>query len=224
MKRTTFALIFFTIIACVFPKSSKAQTIELLAGNTLNGAVTGTILGGATMALENTTEFDALRVGVGLGILGGIGVGVYDITYGKGNEMLVSGLFNDGNNSTIIILLDTFYGAAAGGVIATSVMMVANEPLVDGLQYGAGIGAFAGFGFGLVDSFVLAQRSHAGSYSANMKSPSSSASGLMSINFDESKSLGLVNPSLIKTYDFSSSTITQHIQPTIEMVNFRVNF
>ena len=75
--------------------------------------------------------------------------------------MIVSGTFNDGNNSTIIVLLDTFYGAAAGAVVATSVMLVANEPLVQGLQYGAGAGAIAGFGFGLFDTFVLADRSTA---------------------------------------------------------------
>ena len=38
-------------------------------------------------------------------------------------------------------------------------MLVANEPLVQGLQYGAGAGAIAGFGFGLFETFVLADRS-----------------------------------------------------------------
>ena len=83
------------------------------------------------------------------------------MTYSKqeANPGIVSGIFNDGRNSTIIVLLDTFYGAAAGAVVATSVMLVANEPLVQGLQYGAGAGAIAGFGFGLFDTFVLADRS-----------------------------------------------------------------
>ena len=100
-------------------------------------------------------------MGLGLGTLYGLGVGAYDLLKTGGNPTVVSGIFNDGNNSTIIVLLDTFYGAAAGAVVATSVMLVANEPLVQGLQYGAGAGAIAGFGFGLFDTFVLANRSTA---------------------------------------------------------------
>ena len=145
----------------VKPKKAAAQTINTLGENTINGALTGTLLGGASMALTNDTDFYPLRVGLGLGTLYGLGVGAYDLLKTGANPVIVSGTFNDGNNSTIIVLLDTFYGAAAGAVVATSVMLVANEPLVQGLQYGAGAGAIAGFGFGLFDTFVLADRSTA---------------------------------------------------------------
>ena len=141
------------------PYKATAQTINTLGENTLNGALTGTLLGGASMALTDDTDFYPLQIGLGLGTLYGLGVGAYDLLQTGGNPGIVSGIFNDGNNSTIIVLLDTFYGAAAGAVVATSVMLVANEPLVQGLQYGAGAGAIAGFGFGLFDTFVLADRS-----------------------------------------------------------------
>ena len=150
------------VLSWVFqPNKVAAQTINTLGENTLNGALTGTLLGGASMALTNDTDFYPLQVGLGLGTLYGLGVGAYDLLKTGGNPTVVSGIFNDGNNSTIIVLLDTFYGAAAGAVVATSVMLVANEPLVQGLQYGAGTGAIAGFGFGLFDTFVLADRSTA---------------------------------------------------------------
>jgi len=156
------ASVIILVLSSVFqPNKAAAQTINTLGENTLNGALTGTLLGGASMALTNDTDFYPLQVGLGLGTLYGLGVGAYDLLKSGGNPAVVSGIFNDGNNSTIIVLLDTFYGAAAGAVVATSVMLVANEPLVQGLQYGSGAGAIAGFGFGLFDTFVLADRSTA---------------------------------------------------------------
>ena len=113
---------FFLLIALLVPATqSKAQTVEILAGNTLNGALNGTLLGGASMALTNSDDFYPLQVGLGLGTLYGIGMGAFDVVQGGGKPVLVSGLFNDGNNSSIIVLLDTFYGAAAGSIIVTSV-------------------------------------------------------------------------------------------------------
>ena len=115
------------VLSWVFqPNKVAAQTINTLGENTLNGALTGTLLGGASMALTNDTDFYPLQVGLGLGTLYGLGVGAYDLLKTGGNPTVVSGIFNDGNNSTIIVLLDTFYGAAAGAVVATSVMLVAN--------------------------------------------------------------------------------------------------
>jgi hypothetical protein len=201
--------------------SSRAQTVELLAGNTLNGAVQGTLLGGASMALSNSNDFAALRVGVGLGTLYGIGMGAYDITTGSGQEVLVSGIFNDGNNSSIIVVLDTFYGAALGSIIVVAVTLVANEPIVSGLQYGAGIGAWAGFGFGIFDTFVLAERTFApvGVASTNLK-----ASGLVGVSFKDNSSFGFINPTLINTSEFTSTDFITTIKPAVEMVNFRLNF
>lgn len=225
MKHKIFGVVLSVVMAFSFHQSVQSQTIELLAGNTLNGAMNGTLLGGATMAITNNTDFAPLRVGVGMGTLYGIGMGAYDISSSRGNEILVSGSFNDGNNTSIIVLLDTFYGAAAGAIIASSVMLVANEPLIDGLQYGAGFGAWAGFGFGLVDALTLSEtRTPDASAFLNPRSQNK-ASGLVGISLDESKSFGLISPSFISTYQTNDShNLQQEISPTVQMVNFRFNF
>ena len=115
----------------VKPKKAAAQTINTLK-NTISRALRYTWVG--PVALTNDTDFYPPRVGLGLGTLYGLGVGAYDLLKTGANPVIVSGTFNDGNNSTIIVLLDTFYGAAAGAVVATSVMLVANEPLVQGFS------------------------------------------------------------------------------------------
>lgn len=220
MKKVS--LIFTAILALTLSIFSvQAQTVELLAGNTLNGAVQGTLLGGASMAISNSDDFAALRVGVGLGTLYGIGMGAYDITSGGGQEVLVSGIFNDGNNSSIIVLLDTFYGAALGSIVVVAVTLVANEPITTGLQYGAGIGAWAGFGFGIFDTFVLAERTFAPVAIANI---SNNASGLIGMSFENNSSLGFINPTLIRTSQVTTNDFTSNINPAVEMVNFRLNF
>lgn len=229
MKHSLSVLCILFVLTAGISKEARSQSVELLAGNTLNGAMNGTILGGAAMALGNSTSFDPLRIGLGLGILGGVGMGAYDVSYGQGNEILVSGLLNDGNNSSIIILLDTFYGIGAGSIIVTSVMLVANEPLLDGLQYGAGIGAIAGFGFGVFDSFVLAKRSSAGSYTANrfLKSASSKeavAGGLITLKNGKGGSVGFLNPGLVRTLDIQSDGINASVQPKLDLMNLRINF
>ena len=221
MKHSLFALLTFLLLS-LSSLTSNAQTIELLAGNTLNGAMNGTILGGATMALTNSDDFYNLQVGLGLGTLFGIGMGGYDIVHGKGNEILVSGLFNDGNNSSIIVLLDTFYGAAAGSIVITSIMLVANEPLIDGLQYGAAIGAWVGFGFGLFDTTFLADRST--NPLASVQTKSDHASGLIGITLNENSSFGFVNPRLTQTLELTRNSYGRSINTTLDLVNFRVNF
>jgi hypothetical protein len=68
------------VLSWVFqPNKVAAQTINTLGENTLNGALTGTLLGGASMALTNDTDFYPLQVGLGLGTLYGLGVGAYDL-------------------------------------------------------------------------------------------------------------------------------------------------
>lgn len=221
MKKILFTL-FLTISLSLSGALLKAQTIELLAGNTLNGAMNGTILGGASMAISNSDNFYHLQVGLGLGTLYGIGMAGYDIAKGEGNEVLVSGLFNDGNNSTIIVLLDTFYGAAAGAVVVTSIMLVANEPLLDGLQYGAGIGAWAGFGFGIFDTFVLAKRTN--SPLAGLNRTKNNASGIVGLDLENGASLGFINPSLVQTFELTQTNFGRSINPTVEFLNFKFKF
>ena len=130
----------------------------ILASDLVNTTLNGAMLGSAVMGLQNSTEYrDPLRIGVGLGMLAGVGLAAYDlIEFEKGRDM-IHGTFVSGNNSSVILLIDTMYGAVAGSVIGTAIILVANEPLTDGLQYGASIGGWLGFGFGLVDTFILSQ-------------------------------------------------------------------
>lgn len=215
-------LLLCLLISLTTTQKSDAQTIELLAGNTLNGAVNGTLLGGATMALSNNTDFAPLRIGVGLGTLYGIGVGAYDVATSRGQQLVVSGLFNDGNNTSIIVLLDTFYGAAAGAVIASSIMLIAEEPILDGLKYGSATGAWIGFGVGLVDAFALSERITPSA--ASLNKPVNVADGLVGIQFDKRNSIGLISPSFISTYKADASNIYQEFNPTINLVNYTINF
>lgn len=216
---------FLLSMLMMFSQRTEAQTVELLAGNTLNGAMNGVILGGAAMGINNQTDFDALRIGLGLGTLYGIGMGGYDLTSSGGGQLVVSGLFNDGSNSSIIVLLDTFYGAAVGSVIVTSILLVANEPIIDGLQYGASIGAFAGFGFGLFDTFVLADR--VSSPLAFKNTPGDGemkASGLIGISLNNKTSVGVINPTFIQQLTPVAGGMVLETTPAVELASLRINF
>lgn len=205
-------------------QNSRAQSIELLGGNTLNGAVNGAMLGGAVMALQNSDDIDPVRVGVGVGTLYGIGVGVYDITrVSPGQQFYISGTFNDGNNSTIIVLLDTFYGAAAGAVVASAVILVANQPLIDGLQYGSGVGAWIGFGFGLIDAFTLAERPGS-EVGIRDSSPANGVGGLVTYaNRTQNLEVGLLNPGLVSQKRIGRHTLEREVSVALDVlsVNFR---
>jgi len=149
----------FAILFSMHSRTVNAQSVELMGGNILNGALTGTVLGVGVMGLQNSDDFAPLRVGLGAGILGGAATAVYDITtLPRGQQFFISGTFNDGNNSSIIILLDTIYGAGAGAVLGAAVMLIQNERIAKGFQYGGGAGVWAGFAFGLADAFMLAER------------------------------------------------------------------
>ncbi|MDZ7771482.1 MAG: hypothetical protein U5K31_01905 [Balneolaceae bacterium] len=199
-----------------------AQTLEVLGGDVLNGAVNGLALGGATMAMQNTTSYEALRVGLGGGILFGLGVGIYDITrMGRDDYFYKSGIFNDGTNSTILVLLDTVYGTAAGCVLASSVALLAQKDLLESLRYGAGIGAWTGFGFGLVDTFVLAEGP--GDFTASAGGGERTASGLLQYRGDGSWSLGLLSPGLVRTVSPDAVGPRTELQPALGLLNLNVN-
>lgn len=217
-----FLLILFT--GSIYNSSASGQSVELLAGNTLNGAMNGVVLGGATMALQNSDEFEPLRVGLGAGTLYGIGLGVYDVTQTqKGQQFYISGTFNDGTNTSILVLLDTFYGAAGGALIASSISLIIQEPVVDALQYGSGIGAWAGFGFGLIDAFILAE----GPSPSESVTPGglNSVSGLLTYsNSTQSVKVGMINPELITQKQLTQSTLRINYNASVNVVNLKVNF
>lgn len=207
------------ILLSLNTNKTEAQTIEILAGNAINGAAQGAILGAATMGVNNSSDFANIRVGVGIGSLYGIGMGVYDMTTGKGGPIGVRGLFNDSKNTSVIVLLDTAYGAAAGAFVATSVIMIMNKSFVDGLQYGASYGAWVGFGLGLVDAFIISERGPIQNYSS--LNYNSNASGLIGLNFEGGSSFGFLNPTLVHT---KNTNFQSSLKPAVDVLNFKYNF
>lgn len=216
-----FAALFF-LFSSVSIQTSHSQSIELVAGNTLNGAMNGVALGGATMALQNSNDFAPVRVGVGAGILYGIAIGVYDVsTVSSGQQFYISGTFNDGTNTSILILLDTFYGAASGAVIASSISLIAKEPIVDALRYGSGVGAWAGFGFGLIDAFVFSTRP--GSQVAVGNRNQRHTTGLLTYrNSDSNLELGFISPSITEVKTISASDIGSKINPSVDILQLNI--
>lgn len=201
---------------------AEAQSIKLIGQNTLNGAINGVLLGGATMALQDNNEFGPIRVGLGAGTLYGIGVGVHDVSLiDKGQQFYLSGTFNDATNSSIIPLLDTIYGAAGGALIASSVSLIIKEPLVEAVQYGSGIGAWAGFGFGLVDAFFLAEGPNFAQTSAVN---TSNVDGFITYeNSSKSVEIGMISPSVFKQTDLSSQSLSTTWKPSLTVMNLSVN-
>ncbi|MEL7835151.1 hypothetical protein [Fodinibius sp. Rm-B-1B1-1] len=201
----------------------QAQSIELLGSSTLNGAMNGVLLGGATMALQNSNEYRPVEVGLGTGTLVGIGMGAYDMSQvSQGQQFYISGTFNDGTNRSILVLLDTIYGAAGGMVVGSSITLIAKERIAKGLQYGAGTGAWLGFGFGLFDAFVLSQRP--ANLRASLRRSSHSVGGVISYsNAHKSVEVGLINPQIIEQKELSANKFQKSYQPAINVVELQVN-
>ncbi|WP_372638854.1 hypothetical protein [Fodinibius sp.] len=224
MKKSLQLLFIISLLASVFPQQSKAQSIKLVGQNTLNGAINGVLLGGATMALQDNDKFGPIRVGLGTGTLYGIGVGIHDISLiDKGQQFYLSGTFNDATNSSVIPLLDTIYGAAGGALIASSVALIIKEPLANALQYGSGIGAWAGFGFGLVDAFFLAEGPDFSQASTLSPSPSNVDGFITYENASRSVEIGMISPSMFKQTTMSASTLSTSWAPSVTVMNLSVN-
>lgn len=215
--------IIFALLLAVFQFSyidkSSAQSIEVVGGNMLNGALTGSILGAATMGLQDDSGFAPLRIGIGSGILAGAGIAIYDIaTLPQGQELFVAGLFNDGNNSSIIILLDTVYGASIGAALGPAVVLISNDSLLDGLRYGASYGAWTGFGFGLIDSFFIAERNR--DFLSNFLQ---SNGELLSFSQDGYQ-LGFVRPDIITYKNLGTTDLSVSLEPVVNLISFRKSF
>ncbi len=221
MKQLLTTISFILFFTTAIQDQSRAQSVELIGGNVLNGAITGSILGVATMGLNNTSDFAAFRIGLGSGILFGSGVAIYDVaTVPRGQRFFISGLLNDGENSTIIILLDTVYGAAIGVALSSAVALIGNHSVTDALQYGAGSGAWVGFGFGLIDAFMLAERNRDFIGSKILERDS-----LIAIRGNES-SLKLIQPDIYMLRDFSSESEMNgfRLAPALNLFSFNKQF
>lgn len=221
-KHLPLLLIFATIFMC-FNSPVKAQSVELMAGNSLNGAMNGVLLGGATMALQNSDDFDPVRVSLGAGTLYGIGMGVYDVSKtSKGQQFYISGTFNDGTNTSILVLLDTIYGAAGGAIVASSVSLILKKPLTDALQYGSGAGAWIGFGFGLVDAFVLSNGADLSRQ--NLSVQRDGADGMLTYsNSSESINIGMLSPTFFQKKEVSGTSIRTRYKPALQVIELKID-
>ena len=219
MKKYLLFTVFVIVLLCNSFSTLKAQSARLIGENMLNGALTGTILGTAAMGLQDSNDFTPLRIGLGAGIIAGTGIAIYDVsTLPKGQQFFISGLFNDGTNSSIIILLDTVYGAGVGAALGSAVMLISNQSILDGLQYGTSIGAWAGFGVGLVDSFILAERNQ--DFVSNRLSNQSS---LFQID-GENTALSLVQPNFFHYASAGNNSLSVKTTPAITLFSVQKTF
>ena len=218
-------IVLFTIILGITLTNNivKAQSIELLGSSTLNGAMNGVLLGGATMALQNSNDYRPVEVGLGAGTLYGIGTRAYDMSQiGKGEQFYISGTFNDGTNRSILVLLDTIYGAVGGMLVGSSVTLIMQERIEKGLQYGAGAGAWLGMGFGLIDAFMLAEKP-ANLQAFNISSEQQSVNGLITYsNANQSIQVGMVNPEFIEQKKLSSKRYSTSYAPSLNLLELKV--
>lgn len=223
VKKHLLLLLISIVAGSLFYNTTKAQTVELLAGNTLNGAMNGVILGGATMALQNSNEFGPARVGLGAGTLYGISVSIHDIVKTQpGQQFYISGTFNDATNSSVLVLLDTVYGAAGGAVIASSFSLMLQKPLGTAVQYGSGTGAWIGFGFGLIDAFVLAEGPNFAQQISSYQN--NNISGFLTYrNQEESVQVGMLNPELIAQKEISKTSVSTTYYPSMQVVKLKIN-
>ena len=219
MKNIAATFILILLLINVDPIRSQAQSVELIGGNIINGAVTGSILGVATMGLKNSSDFSAFRIGLGGGILYGTGIAIYDVaTVPRGQRFFISGLLNDGENSSIIILLDTVYGAAVGVTLGSAFALIGNKPITDALQYGAGTGAWAGFGFGLIDAFILAERNRDFTTSTLLNRDS-----LISFRTDDSN-LNFIQPAFYTFNEFTAASPGLRLEPVLHLISINKRF
>lgn len=211
-------LIVLTIHLFSFNQSN-SQSLELVGGNILNGAITGSALGVATMGLTSNSNFAPLRIGLGVGILGGTAMALYDIsTLPQGQIFFISGVFNDGQNSSILILLDTLYGAASGVAVGSAFALISNNSIVDGLQYGASAGAWVGFGFGIIDAFFIAERN-----SDFVTDVLTNRNSVLQIRHENS-SIKMLQPNLVGITDLSGKTLEYRFEPTVNLFTYSRKF
>jgi hypothetical protein len=205
-------------------QQAEAQALRVVASNTFAGAATGAMLGGAQMALNNDDDTMPLRYGVGIGTLAGMAVGVYDT--GREADAILYGTFRSTRHTGSIIMMDTFLGAATGAVVGMAVALLRQDEIVKGVQYGAGAGAWAGFGFGLIDGFFLREYDRERGYvSSFSQTPGKdSANGLLSLQTNSNLSIGFINPSLYSYPDLENERLNIRNSWGVELTNVSVSF
>lgn len=214
IKNTWVAVLCFVLMALAFGQPAQSQTLRILTINTASGALTGTALGAAVVALQDNSDIELYPVqfGMGMGTLMGLGTGIYDMSRSGGQHgYYVQGLISRSGTTGSIILLDTAYGAATGTIVGVAISLMTQSPVVKGMQFGAAAGAWGGFAFGLVDAFVLSGSSGLNSfydqYSHTRTTSTSGSGALVSyISASERYSLELAEPMLFRAYHMEGST------------------
>ncbi|TVQ00419.1 MAG: hypothetical protein EA359_15865 [Balneolaceae bacterium] len=218
MKNIFLAAIIFLIVNLTLTDKIHAQGSELIGGNLLNGAILGSSLAIATMGLNNDWNSRTFQIGLGAGILAGTGLAIYDVaTLPQGQQFFISGVFNDGRNSSIIILLDTAYGAALGSAVGAAFSLIGNTSFVKGIQYGASAGAWTGFGFGLIDCFGIAERNR------DFMSDLFNRNAIFEYN-SKSMSIHFLEPGLFAYHNLSGNTLSIDVEPALNIVSLKKSF
>jgi len=218
-------LVLILIITAVRPDVSEAQALRLFAGNTLFGAATGAAVGGASMALANDTDLRPLRMGVGFGTIGGFGVGAYDAaTLSPG--MQVNGLIHSAPMTGTIILMDTIYGAATGSMLGMAVSLIGDTRVVKGLQYGAGVGAYAGLAFGFLDGFYFSSSGSGEFFDYSSHQNGQPNEGLIAITAGENRSFSTFGPTVYQQNALTPSggSVITHQSFGVEFFRFNSRF
>jgi hypothetical protein len=214
-----------SILILLVSVTAYGQSIKVVAGSTLVGASNGALIGLGVMGLNNDADLTPLRIGVGVGTLYGIGMGIYDISeMGTSNDFYqVEGIFNTTDYSSLIVLLDTFYGGVAGSVVGVAVSLIVNSPLRDGIRVGGGVGIIGGFAFGLLDAFTFSHKT--GIFDPNIAS-SRLAPGLVNFIGSDNINMGLINPAFATTPVKNKGTghYQSFTSQTLELANLRIYF
>jgi len=204
------------------------DVLKILASDTFIGTFNGALLGGGTMALANNSDLTPMRYGVGFGTLYGLGVGAIDLTDAQKNSpYTVHGVLNNADYSTQIVLLDTFYGGATGSIIGMAISLIANKSVVKGLQYGSGAGVWAGFGFGLIDSFYLSKtgyRFKKDSFSNTVSNSTTDNSGFVQIQTSKSSTLSLLSPMTLSTLQKTSYGYKMNYHMGLQVAQLNIAF
>jgi hypothetical protein len=222
---TTTKILLVSVLVLLISTEVHGQSIKVVAGNTLAGAANGAVVGLGVMGLQNDAELTPLRIGVGIGTLYGIGMGIYDLAeMGIGSDLYqVEGIFNTADYSSIIVLLDTFYGGVAGSIVGVAISLIVDSPLREGIRVGGGIGVIGGFGFGLIDALSMSHKS--GTFDPNFTSDRL-APGLINIVGSENINIGLFNPSLATNPYIEKGTerLQTKVSQTLDIANLRIYF
>lgn len=222
-KRSRYIYAFFLLLSLILSSAipSQAQVLKVLVTDTFLGTFNGALLGGGTMALANSSNPAPLRYGVGFGTLYGLGLGAVDVSSIKTGKPYrrVSSLNTDGSNAQII-LLDTFYGGAAGAVVGFAISLIANKPVARGLQYGSGAGVWAGFGFGVLDAFYFSKPLD---NSTESYADPSSGSGLVHLG-NRKTSVSLIQPLTIITGKPTPYGIKRTVHAGLQVARLHISF